>query len=204
MVVDCNESFALTESIPEPKLCEQKDSKLDYHAVMEYRGISFLNYGEYNSFIIEAIAKQYMEQNEYDYIFIDFGFRSTHPVLVECDTLVMVSDQQKHNYKRLSLLPRNSKQKRVLLIKDFCRGGINERQLLRELRYDREECSVYRLPINEPDTEIKLECNCPAIAPLSELSVELRKILEKLSQLFVPEADGKLITRAYRAASTGK
>lgn len=203
LLVDASEEMALTESIPEPKRSEKPDDAADFKAVMEYRGIHYLNYGSYNSFVIEALAQQYREDGFYDCVLIDFGFRTNHNLVTQCDIMIGVTDQRIHNVRRLSLLPDTQGQKKVLLLRDYCSSGIPEKVILRTLRYQKSECEVLYLYLNERDTALKLTSRYPGLATFRSISAEGKATMKRLLLLLFPKVGGMELTRAYRAAARG-
>ncbi len=204
LLVDCSESRALTESIPEPRMSERPDGGTEYNAIMEYRGVDFLNYGAYNAFILEALADQYKQESCYDYILIDFGFQTGQVAIGKCDILIFVSDQQIHNVKRLSLVPYHDKQSILVILKDFTGYGISEKSILREMHIDQKNCSTYHMKLNERNQEYKLSERYQAKALFSFMSEDVRSALLQIIKLLVPDTVTKETERAYRFAARGK
>lgn len=105
LVIDNSDNKALSHCIVLPKNMEDKDT------IIEYRG---LDYSLDNNFL------KYI--NDYDYIFVDYGFNSNSNDFYYVDEIIYVADMQYHNIKRiLDTSNSNKSNKYHLIIRDLCK-----------------------------------------------------------------------------------
>ncbi|WMJ87535.1 hypothetical protein [Anaerocolumna sp. MB42-C2] len=99
LIVDNSDTEALTYCIPIPASMNPKINR-----------IHFCNL----DFIKEKNVTDYLK--EYDYILIDFGFKTNHMEIHNCSYIYLVTDKQQHNLARILNL--KCKQEVFLIIKD--------------------------------------------------------------------------------------
>ncbi len=99
LIIDNSETEALTFSIPIPESMNPKICKINYRNM---------------DFVKERNAAQY--QMDYDFILIDFGFRTNHKDIPLCSFVYLVTDKQRHNIARIRNLKLS--QNAYLIIRD--------------------------------------------------------------------------------------
>ncbi len=204
LLADCSELGALMDCVPEPHYPLQPDFTTE-RAILEYRGLSFLNYGEFNSYVINSLIKDLREKADYDYLLIDFGFKVSHEAIRKCDRLIMCSDQKRYNIRRLAQIEDyNPEMKVILLIRDYISGSLSEKRILQELRLETEDCELYRLPYNEGDLANRLTQRYPAQGPFRSCSEGYKQVLIKLTHSLTLTTDKKTVTIACRKAAVCK
>ncbi len=117
LVIDNSETEALTCCIPVPESLNPKISKITFHNI---------------DFVKERNITEYRKY--YDYIIIDFGFRTSHKDISNCTCIYLVTDKQRHNILRLSNIKLN--QEVSFIIKDM-NNHEKVSYLLEELRINK-------------------------------------------------------------------
>jgi hypothetical protein len=103
LIIDNSETEALTCCVPIPESLNPKISKINFRNI---------------DFVKERSILEYME--DYDYILIDFGFKTTHKDIKNCSFVYLVTDKQQHNILRIQSLKLT--QDAYLIIKDIIKN----------------------------------------------------------------------------------
>ena len=204
LLADCSEFGALMECVPEPHFSGTKDNTDQPELVLEHKGLDYLNYGEYNSFIIGAVAESARYNSDYDYLLIDFGFRVKHETIDKCNYLFMCCDQHIYNIRRLGETPESKSQERCLLIKNYVNSGLSKKRIIQELNTVEENCKIIVLPYNENDYVHHIRQRYAAQDPFSNCSPELKQTLVNICSLISPDTEIGKIKEACKNAASGK
>lgn len=204
LLADCSEFGALMECVPEPHFAGKPDGAQQSCRVLEHRGIDYLNFGEYNSFVIGAVAENPAYNRDYDYLLIDFGFRVKHETIDKCDFLFMCCDQHIYNIKRFEEMQRKEGQKRVLLIKDYVNNGLSDKRIMQELSEEEEKSEILILPYNETDYIHHMKQRYAAQASFSNCSSDLKQVLIGICSKICPDTAVSQIKEACKIAASGR
>ncbi|MGB8455261.1 MAG: hypothetical protein WCD89_23385 [Anaerocolumna sp.] len=103
LIIDNSETEALTCCIPIPESLNPKISKINYRHI---------------DFVKERTSNEYMD--DYDFIFVDFGFKTSNKDIKNCSFIYLVTDKQQHNILRIQNLKLT--QEVYLIIKDIIKS----------------------------------------------------------------------------------
>ncbi len=107
LLIDQSENEALSYCIPVPGALNPKGSKVSY------KNIDFINGKNVVDFM-----------DDYDYILIDFGFKTTHRDVYKCNKIFLVTDRQQHNIDRITNLKAETEEV-FLIYRDSRRNKIS-------------------------------------------------------------------------------
>ncbi len=99
LIIDDSDTEALTYCISIPATMNPKINRINFCNI---------------DFIKEKSVSEYLK--DYDYIFIDFGFKTNHKEIQNCSYIYLVTDKQQHNLARIQNLKYS--QDVYLIIKD--------------------------------------------------------------------------------------
>lgn len=204
LLADCSEFGALMECVPEPHFSRKPDTTETPELVLEHKGLDYLNYGEYNSFVIGAVAENSMYRNDYDYLLIDFGFKVKHETIDKCDVLVQCCDQHIYNIRRFAEMHGKSEQERCVLIRNYVNNGLSGKRILQELKAAETDDKVIILPYNESDFIHHLKKRYPAQDSFSGCSSDLKHVLVQIASKICPEVPMVKLKDACKKAASGK
>jgi hypothetical protein len=196
LLVDCSETGALTASIPIPKGATD--------TVIETRGIMFLDGRssfENHSFCWEEAP---INEKEYDYVLIDYGYNTNADGLRNCDQLVIVTDQLAHNLGRLSIPDFLKDKEKTLIIKHVVSCKITPEYIAKELDFDHPFTKkVYVVYEDELDRECKIKCQYEGVFRFIKISMQLKSVIKGLTIELLPKLTKKELKVAYKKAERG-
>lgn len=204
LLADCSEFGALMECVPEPHFSRKPEATELPELVLEHNGLDYLNYGEYNSFVIGAVAENSLYRNEYDYLLIDFGFKVKHETVEKCDYLIQCCDQHIYNIRRFGGMAGKSEQKRCVLIRNYVNNGLSGKRILQELKTDEDNEKVIILPYSETDFVHHLRKRYPAQDSFAGCSSELKRVLVEIASKICPDIPVSKLKEACRKAASGR
>jgi hypothetical protein len=179
LLVDYCETRALSYSVP----------NVEEIALFDYRGI-------------DVTSKTNIPFSNYNFVLIDFGFHLTHSLLHSCNAIVIVSDLQIHNVKRLTPLKIKKGQARYLFIKDIVKGKIGSKYICNQLSHlALNQLNCVEFYYDEKDLKTMLNCEYNQIFTFKRISWEQKQaIVTLLSQYF----EIKEINKSFKLAERGK
>lgn len=147
---------------------------------------------EYEGLIITSSAICY---EDFDVVFLLFGYRLMHPKLYECDNLVLVTDGMPSH---ASLLQKIGKweRKQCIVVRNMVPVKHGEVYLTMLAGARDWECFV--VPLSEEDIRANYSIGVDSQMKLRYLSSELKQCLAQLCCWLVPELDEKQIKRLLK------
>ncbi len=204
LLADCSEFGALMECVPEPHFSREPEAMETPELILEHKGLDYLNYGEYNSFVIGAVAENSLYHDDYDYLLIDFGFKVKHETIEKCDYLIQCCDQHIYNIRRFSGMKGKHGQERYILIRNYVSNGLSGKRILQELKSDMVDENVIILPYNENDFIHSLRKRYPAQDSFNGCSSDMKRVLIDIASKICPDASNSRLKDACRKAASGR
>ena len=191
MLVDKADTGALTACIPCPAGMGE--------VIIDYRGVYYLNSGDYKELVREGI-----EARDFQYVLIDYGYSLSEEEAAGLNQIIYATDLQKHNVDRLIPLAAYQNNKKKLVIRDVV--GYRYRP-----EYIRNELGSVEIPaedthiiyLDEVDTKCKLKCQNEIAFSFRKLSVPARNTVKGLLAGIIPGGNSKALATAYRKAEKG-
>ncbi len=161
LVIDNSETEALTCCVPIPESLNPKISKINYRNI---------------DFVKERSVMEYID--DYDYILIDFGFKTTHKDIKSCSFVYLVTDKQQHNILRIQNLKLT--QDAYLIIKDIIKNE-NAAYLLDNLKENKINIKqYYYLYYDDADKENMISLQYNNDIKFKNQSGQLKYLLNQL------------------------
>jgi len=184
LLIDRSENEALSYCIPTPAMLNPKTSKITF------RNIDFIKDRNVSDFV----------HDDYDYILIDFGFKTAHADIYKCSKIIIVTDKQQHNINKIKTLKFNTED--VLLILKV-QGNRSELDILQESISD-------TLPIkdqiviefDEIDKEKMITLQYNNEIKIKRLSGQYVNLLEQIMTIIL-NFDRKEFGQAYKQLKRG-
>lgn len=183
LVIDNSESGALTCCIPVPDSLNPKNARISYRKL---------------DFIKDRSALEFLR--DYDYILIDFGFKTNHKDLENCSLVYLVTDRQQHNILRLQNL--KVYREAYLIVKDIIKNEFAV-YLLDNLKDNKIEVKKYYcLYRDETDKENMVTLQYDNDIKFRSQSGQLKYILNQLI-IETLHFDRREVSQAYKKAKRG-
>lgn len=133
------------------------------------------------------ITSQGANYEEYDVVFILFGYRLLHPKLYECQTLFMVTDGVPAHASLLRKIGQWER-KQYLLIRNLVPMKHTEQYLAMLAEHEEEYCEI---PYDERDIRMRCSLSSYTRCAIKHLSEGMRRALVILAQIIMPEYQGR-------------
>lgn len=138
----------------------------------------------------------------YDFVLADFGYNLEHPDIKKCCEIWILTDPQIHHVLALKTLKLEKEQKRILILKDYIRGKISPKYIMREL----EELSIatdpYVIYWDQDDWKSAINCQYNNLSFFDKLSIEyLDLFAEQLEESGITK---RQLKRAFKQVGRGK
>ncbi len=184
LLIDNSETEALTYCVPIPESLNPKVNKINF------RNIDFMKDRNVSDFI-----------REYDYILIDFGFKTMHKDISNCSQIFLVTDKQQHNISRIQNI-KLIQADTYLIIKDMIRKD-NITYLLENLKENKINIKMYyALYYDDADKENMIALQYSNDIKFKNLSAQLKYLLNQLiSETF--KFNRSEVGQAYKKAKRG-
>lgn len=140
------------------------------------------------------ITTQGVCKEEYDMIFMVFGYRLVHPKLYECGTLVMVTDGIPAHASMLRKIGQWER-KQCLLLRNLVPMKHTEKYLA--LLADNEK-NYYEIPYDELDIRMRYSLSSYAECAVRNLSTGMKKALVMLVAFLMPEYQERFVREAMK------
>lgn len=141
------------------------------------------------------ITSNTMNYEEYDVVFLLFGYRLMHPKLYECSYLILVTDGMPAH---ASLLQKVGQWERnhCILIRNLVpmKHGEDYLTMLAAAR----DWSCFVIPLSEQDIRVHCSLGSEEHIKLKHLSAELREVLVQICCWFHPEWNQKQLKRLLK------
>ena len=182
LLIDRSENSALTYCIPIPAIMNATSNKVNF------RNIDFIKERNVSDFI-----------NDYDYILIDFGFKTTHADIYKCDKIIIVTDKQQHNIDTMYTL--KSKSEVLLVLK--AEGNKREIDALQEsIREQLQIEDIVVMGFDEIDKEKMIMLQYNSEIKMKRLSGQYIYLLEQIMTTIL-KFDSKDFGQAYKQLKRG-
>lgn len=167
-----------------------------YEHVIDYRGIDYL--------LDDKISK--IKQEEYQYIFYDFGKNKHHKQLNECGVLYLVTDLQKQNIEFFQNLNIDLRISLYVIIRDVVPGKINEKYVIHQMQqYGNSILKSYIIKFDYIDYSNKLIMQHNNIFKFNRLSNSYKDVLiDMVEQLCEEVEQNSSILKALKKAEKGE
>lgn len=129
------------------------------------------------------ITSQGVNYDEYDVVFLLFGYRLLHPKLYECEILVMVTDGVPAHASLLRKIGRWER-KQYLLIRNLVPMKHTEQYLAMLAEHEQEYCEI---PYDELDIRMRCSLSSYTKCSMKQLSAGMRKALIVLLRMITSE-----------------
>lgn len=129
------------------------------------------------------ITSQGVNYEEFDVIFLIFGYRLLHPKLYECETLIMVTDGVPAHASLLRKIGQWER-KQYLLIRNIVPMKHTEHYLAMLADHEEEYCEI---PYDEQDIRMRCSLSSYAKCSIKQLSTGMKKALVVLARIIIPE-----------------
>ncbi len=188
LLVDFSETRALTQSIPIPQVLRESETYL------EYRGVDFIKGNNFNLKMV----------NEYDYVFLDFGYNKSELSKIPCDNIVYVTDLQFHNAKRLNINKDYGVENNIIVIKDVFQCKITPEYLLNELNPKTNIKMIYIIEQDGLDIKLRINSQYSQTVSFDRLSKSMKIFLKDILLEFDENLEKIQIQSAYKKAERGR
>lgn len=183
LLIDRSENEALSYCIPTPTIMNAKTKKITY------RNIDFIKDRNVSDFV-----------KDYDYIFIDFGFKTTHADIYKCSKLIIVTDKQQHNINKIYTL-RFSPQDALLVLKTE-RNKKEIDALQESIRDQLQIDNIVAMEFDEIDKEKMILLQYNNEIKVKRLSGQYVYLLEQIMTMIL-NFDSKDFGQAYKQLKRG-
>lgn len=129
------------------------------------------------------ITSQGVNYEEYDVVFLLFGYRLLHPKLYECETLIMVTDGVPAHASLLRKIGQWER-KQYLLIRNLVPMKHTEHYLAMLADHEEEYCEI---PYDEQDIRMRCSLSSYTKCAIKHLSVGMKRALIILALVIMPE-----------------
>lgn len=152
---------------------------------------------EYHKICISTMP---VTKEEYDVIFLVFGYRLQHPKMFECETLIMVTDDLPAHAKILRKVGKWER-KQILMIRNCIEisGKTDYLQFLTHQKFEQ----IYCVPWEERDRKVRCALGTEDGAKVYRLSAGMIMILQELLKILLPEISEEFIQRIGRKGRRG-
>lgn len=133
-------------------------------------------------------------KEEYDMIFMIFGYRLLHPKLYECGTLVMVTDGVPAHASMLRKIGHWDR-KQCLLLRNLVPMKHTEKYLALLADNEKNYCEI---PYDEQDIRMRYSLSSYAGCALKSLSAGMKKALSMLVIFLLPEYQERFVREAMK------
>ena len=189
LLIDQSETGALTASIPMPE---------NYKGILtDYRGIDF-------SCDAQALCSEITDN--YDYVFIDFGFEVKHSAISQCDFIILVTDMQLYQAKRLNVITLSHKIPTNLVLMNVIYYKIQVSHIIEHLsKYQIDSTNVFEVERCDEDYKQQLDCLYNTVVPFKRCSRGFKQMVTQLVHQILGEESQKVaeVKRALIRAERG-
>ena len=201
LFVDLSESKALSETLYdfEGLGCEITDP-----CILEHKGIDFIprleDWQLYSDFINPYL---YQQNNEYDFVIVDYGFLIGHSALSRSCLLFLVSDMQKHNFNRIRLLFSEMELPKFIIMQDIVPCKIKAEDLVLDpISGIKNQIHYMEYDVNVKSNRLLLQYT--RTLNLKKVSNQVKEILYQALLVLVPDITKKGFEQALSAKKRGK
>ncbi len=182
LIIDCSDSMATSYTVRTPIVPPGER--------VDYRGVDFIGFPDDLDMV-----------EEYDYVFIDFGFEVGHPYVDECDGIYVVTDHQLQNVMRLKDLEFDEDQDLSLIVRDDVGSKFSVSSVCRmlgELQFDPDR--VFSIMQSDQNTLAALSVQYDSIFKFNRVTDDVRDIIIDFYSMDFKEAEvRKAFVKASRA-----
>lgn len=128
LLIDLSDAGALSEVLQDSELSQ---IEITHPCIMDYRGMHYIPRFEHWQLRMDIVSPYlYHENQDYNYVLVDFGFQTGHSALIRCDMMILVSDMQKHNFIRIKSLMEHATNSHIIVWRDVIACKIRPMDLL--------------------------------------------------------------------------
>lgn len=135
------------------------------------------------------ITEQNVDDEEYDMIFLVFGYRLLHPKLYECEALIMVTDGVPAHASLFRKLGRWER-KQYLVMRNLVPMRHRKEYLARLAENEQNYCEI---PYEEKDIRMRYSLGAYTVCAVKQLSSGMKRALVLLTTFLVPDYQEKKI-----------
>lgn len=140
------------------------------------------------------ITDRGVDYEEYDIVFLLFGYRLVHPKLYECSALVLVTDGVPAHASLLKKIGHWDR-KQYLVIRNLVPMKHTEKYLALLAENDKNYCEI---PYDEKDTRIRCSLSSYGECSVKKLSAGMKKALADLTRFLLPDFQERSVREIIR------
>lgn len=190
LMVDYSYTGSLAICIPVPLGLNARDDVIDYRKT---------------DFTMKELSEDMI--NEYDDILInfEFNFSDCHKLIKNCNHLVFVTDQQKHNIGSLDLVPEFDidVSRTQLIIKNFVESKIDKNYIKEGLKNTIFEDNVYLIEQDDLNTKSRILVQFDTKFTFKRISKSIKEYLKDTVKILYKEIPDNELKKAYKLAEGG-